>query len=89
MKLLCIKDSNNYAHTRSGVIIVPEHMKVKFGEIYTVSAEVTGYRGVKKWQLHEKPSNCRYEKEYFSPISQAEYLENDLIHLEIINHEKI
>lgn len=84
MKLLCIKDSPDFAHTRSGVITVPESLKVKCGEIYTVSAEVTGYRGVKKWQLHEKPTNCRYEKEYFSPLSQIEALEKELIHLEII-----
>ena len=84
MRLLCIKDSPDFGHTRSGIIKVPDNLKVKCGEIYTVSQEVTGYRGVKKYQLHEKPKNCRYEKEYFSPLSDIEALEADSIHLEVI-----
>lgn len=72
MRLLCIKDSKDFAHTRNGVITVPEHMKVKCGEIYTVAEEVTGYKGVKKWRLEEKPANCRYEKEYFSHLDNLE-----------------
>lgn len=74
MRVLCIKDSPEFAYTRNGKILVPEHMKVKCGLPYTVKEEVTGYKGEKKWVLVEKPANCRYKKEYFSPISEIEKL---------------
>lgn len=75
MRVLCIKDSPDFAHTRKGIINVSEELRVKCGEPYTVIQEVTGYKGEKKWVLAEKPANCRYKKEYFSPISEVEELE--------------
>lgn len=48
MRLLCIKDSTNLAHTRNRIISIPEELRVRCGNIYTVSAEVTGYKGEKK-----------------------------------------
>jgi hypothetical protein len=87
MRLLCIKDSNDYAHTRNGMITIPEHMKVKCGEIYTVAEEVIGYQGVKKWRLVEKPANCRYEKHYFTPLSDNKNLKEDEFELEIVGYK--
>lgn len=75
MKVLCIKDSPNFAHTKRGIITVSESLRVKCGLLYTVKQEVTGYQGEKKWVLEEKPTNCRYKKEYFSLVSEVEELE--------------
>lgn len=72
MKLLCIKDSPDFAHTKSGIISVPESLRVRCGNIYTVTQEVNGYMGEKKWVLLEKPKHCRYKKEYFSPLNDIE-----------------
>lgn len=72
MKVLCIRDSPDFAHTRNGVVPITDSLKVKCGEIYTVKKEVVGYGGERKFVLVEKPSNCRYKKEYFSPLFSDE-----------------
>jgi len=86
MRVLCIKDSPDFAHTRTGVITVPEDLRVKCGLPYTVKQEVVGFRGEKKWVLVEKPANCRYKKEYFSPLSDIEELEEEQVELEIVKY---
>lgn len=84
MIVLCIKDSPDFAHTRKGIITVPENLRVKCGLLYTVKQEVVGYGGEKKLVLVEKPANCRYKKEYFSSISEVEELEEKLVELETV-----
>lgn len=70
MKVMCIKSSDDIAYTRKGPIKAPDHMKVFLGEYYTVVQEVRGYQGEMKYVLAEKPTNCRYKKEYFAPLSE-------------------
>lgn len=71
MKVMCIK-SSEVAYTRRGPITAPDHMKVHCGTPYTVIKEVPGYKGEMKYVLAEKPSNCRYKKEYFAPLSEID-----------------
>lgn len=84
MKLLCIKDSSDQAHTRNGIITVPEKLRVRCGNIYTVKQEVIGYKGERKWQLVEKPAHCRYNKEYFTEIYHNESLKEGEFEIEIV-----
>lgn len=82
MKLLCIKDSEDYCYTRRGKFQTPLQMRINKGEIYTVSEEVVGYKGELKWTLKEKPKNCRYKKEYFKILRDDDFVE-DLEELDI------
>lgn len=75
MKVLCIEDSSEFMHTRNGKFTAPFHLRVFSGEYYTVIKEVVGYRGELKWVLSEKPSNCRYLKKYFAPLSEIDEVE--------------
>lgn len=85
MRVLCIKDSPDFAHTRNGIISVSESLRVKCGEVYTVAEEVTGYKGEKRWRLEEKPANCRYSKGYFSPLDNLKIDEFEVELVENIN----
>lgn len=72
MKVICIRDSDNVAYTRSGPVSTPDNMKVFCGEIYTVLDEVRGYKGEMKYRLVERPRNSRYKKDQFIPLSDID-----------------
>lgn len=81
MRVLCIKDGPDIMYSREGILPVPPHIKVKFGEYYNVEREVIGFKNQKLYVLLERPKNFRYKKEYFIPCSD---INEDKLILEII-----
>ena len=75
-KVLCIKDTPDIGYSRGGKINpIPPENRCYCGEQYTVAEIVKGYQGELKYKLSERPSNYRYRKVYFSPLSEIDETE--------------
>ena len=75
-KVICIQDTPSIGFSRGGKTnIVPPKLRCYCGEEYVVAEIVTGFQGELKYKLVERPSNYRYRKVYFSPLSEIDETE--------------